>query len=136
MAEPQVSVDDAGQYLHVCVTGAQRGAAGSHWDQVWVACRGSGQDRFLIEERLPGPRLGTLELFETASAWAQRPWPAGHHIAYVDAAGRLDESARHFVETVARNRGLNVRCFSVLQEAVGWLTGPGDAEQDELSGRA
>ena len=75
--------------------------------------------RLLIEERLEGPRLDTLEVFGIASEESGRVFGVLRAIAYVDinAEGDLME----FAENVAVNRGLPVRTFSTLAEAHKWL---------------
>jgi hypothetical protein len=73
----------------------------------------------LIEERLEGPRLGTLDVFEIVSQGSSRALGILQAIAYVDvnAAGDLMQ----FAETVAVNRALPVTVFSTVADAERWL---------------
>ena len=134
MGEAEIRVSDTGDFLHVRIVAPLSGTAAGHWARVWAACGDSDQNHILIEESLTGGQLGTLELFETASAWAQRRWPPGHRMAYVDVKGDLDDSSRLFAETVARNRGLNVRCFSQVAAATRWLRSPHDTPSAGVNG--
>jgi len=81
--------------------------------------------RVLIEERLEGPRLGTMDVYQVAAEGADRAKGLFEAIAYVDAnaKGRLME----FAETVAVNRGLPVVVSASVDEARKWLLEGGRA---------
>jgi hypothetical protein len=81
--------------------------------------------RVLIEERLDGPRLGTMGVYQIAADGADRAKGLFEAIAYVDvnAKGRLMQ----FAETVAVNRGLPVTVFETVEEARKWLQEGGRA---------
>jgi hypothetical protein len=53
-------------------------------------------------------------------------WPAILRIAYVDTNPEHDPKTMKFAETVATNRGVNVRVFSGLEDAEKWLVGERD----------
>ena len=74
----------------------------------------------LLEMNLSGPSLNVLSIFNIISERA--PYAFGlKRIAYVErGSGRAPEQAR-FAETVARNRGVNVRLFWSVGEAEDWL---------------
>lgn len=87
------------------------------------ACMKSGHGNVLLEMAFTGPQLDSSKIFEVVEARSA----AGSRlrkIAYVDAA--RDNPARpQFAETVARNRGVNVRLFNDVPSAQAWL-----AEED------
>jgi hypothetical protein len=85
-------------------------------------CQARGCIDVLIEERLEGPRLGTLDVFEIASR-QDKPWPGAlRSIAYVD-MNRGPGTLMQFAEDVAVNRGVPVRMFATVAEAEAWLRG-------------
>lgn len=83
------------------------------------ACMKSGYGNLLLEMAFTGPQLESSKIFEVVKARSA----AGSRlskIAYVDAA--RDNPARpQFAETVARNRGVNVRLFDDVASAQAWL---------------
>jgi hypothetical protein len=90
----------------------------------------------LIEERLEGPRLGTLDVYEIAAGGSGRAAGNFEAIAYVDvnAAGDLMK----FAETVAVNRSVPVKVFSSVSDAEKWLLGEGRAgarQSDSVDGK-
>ncbi len=82
-------------------------------------CRALGCDRILIEERLEGPRLSAMEVFQIVSEGSQTGLGSFSAMAYVDinALGDLMQ----FAEDTAVNRGLPMRVFRTVQEAESWL---------------
>ena len=107
-------------YLHVIVTGLNSWEnVASYLAEVMRECMARRTYRVLIEERLEGPRLGTMDVYQVASEGADRAKGLFEAIAYVDAnaKGRLME----FAETVAVNRGLPVTVFATVEEAKKWL---------------
>ena len=85
----------------------------------------------LIEERLQGPRLGTLDVFEMVSAGSTRFLRAPKAMAYVDANARSQEMMQ-FAENVAVNRAFPVRVFPTVMAAERWL----QSEQQGVSADA
>ena len=75
--------------------------------------------RLLIEERLEGPRLNTIEVFMLASEGSSHAIGKFSAIAYVD-INAVNKSMQ-FAETVAVNRAIPVRVFDTVDEAEGWL---------------
>lgn len=107
-------------YLHVIVTGLNSWEnVASYLAEIMRECMARRVYRVLIEERLEGPRLGTMDVYQVASEGADRAKGLFEAIAYVDAnaKGRLME----FAETVAVNRGLPVTVFATVEEAKKWL---------------
>ena len=82
---------------------------------------GSGYEDVLLEMALTGPSLDTLSVFRVISERS----PFGlrfRRMAYVERSENLEKA--RFAETVAKNRGVNVRLFASLEEAAGWLSLP------------
>lgn len=109
-------------YLHVIVTGS------NSWENVHAylaeimrECMARRTYRLLIEERLEGPRLGTMDVYQIAAEGADRARGLFEAIAYVDVNARGGQM--EFAETVAVNRGLPVTVFASVDEARKWLLG-------------
>ncbi|HYL01943.1 MAG TPA: hypothetical protein VEU54_00855 [Steroidobacteraceae bacterium] len=115
-----LAVEEKPGYLHFVVTGANtRENVMRYMDEVMRECRARGCRRILIEERLEGARLGTMDVFEMVSAGSTRFRGVLQALAYVDvnAAGGLMD----FAEDVAVNRGFPVRAFATTAAAEEWL---------------
>ena len=87
-------------YLHAIVTGRNnREHVMQYLEDILQECRARQCFRVLIEERLEGRRLGTLDVFKIVSEGSSRAPGMFDAIAYVDvnAAGDLMQ----FAETVA-----------------------------------
>jgi hypothetical protein len=84
-------------------------------------CAAAGFDRLLIDVRAMRGRLDTFETFDIAG----RQIPAQEGIRGIVRAAVLDRSENlariGFFETVAVNRGLNLRAFDDEERALGWL---------------
>lgn len=109
-----------GTYLHAIVTGLNSGEnVASYHKEVLRECMHRDCSRLLIEERLEGPRLGTMDVFQIASEGSNRAKGSIEAVAYVDvnAKGNLMK----FAETVAVNRGLPVTVFASVSDAEKWL---------------
>ncbi len=107
-------------YLHAIVTGQNtRADVEGYLEEIRRECITRNCFRVLIEERLEGPRLGTMDVFEIVSEGSSRAGGAYRAIAYVDvyAEGNLME----FAENVAVNRGVPVVVFSTVADAEKWL---------------
>jgi len=107
-------------YLHAIVTGQNsRENVAQYMEEILRECRARSCFRVLIEERLEGPRLGTLDVFEIASEGSRRTGGILKAIAYVDVNAK--SNLMHFAETVAVNRGLPVAVFPTVADAEKWL---------------
>ena len=107
-------------YLHAIVTGQNSlENIKQYLQQIFHECKAADCSYLLIEERLEGPRLNTMDVFEIASKESSRALGVFQAIAHVDinAEGDLME----FAETVAVNRALPVRTFATIAEAEKWL---------------
>ena len=116
----KLTISKKADYLHAIITGQNNlENIKRYLQQIFHECKAADFSRLLIEERLEGPRLNTMEVFEIASEESRRAFGVFKAIAYVDinAEGDLME----FAENVAVNRALPVRTFATLAEAEKWL---------------
>lgn len=107
-------------FLHAVVTGTNsKENVAAYLNEVRRECVARNCSRVLIEERLEGPRLDIMDVFEVAAEGSMRAPAQITAMAYVDvnAGGDLMK----FAETVAVNRGLSVRVFSSVSDAREWL---------------
>src|SRR4030065_2207201 len=104
--------------------------------EVLHECTARGCFRVLIEERLDGPRLNTLDVFQIASEGSAHGGGILKAIAYVDVNAEGD--LMKFAETVAVNRALPVVVFSTVADAEKWLLDEhhGSAEPNTAVGAA
>ena len=107
------------RYIHATVTGTNtRDAVMRYLDDIRRECGKQDCYRVLIEERLDGPRLPTMDVFAIASEGSMKALGVFHAIAYVDQ--RMGDMA-DFAEMVAVNRGMPVRFFRNVEAAEKWL---------------
>ncbi|HEX4779940.1 MAG TPA: hypothetical protein VH301_04255 [Usitatibacter sp.] len=106
-------------YVHATVTGEHAPQNALRFlKEAYEACVKNGKDSVLLEMGLEGPTMETGNIFSVV----QQRSEAGRQlrrIAYVD-GGRDPEKAK-FAETVARNRGVNVRFCPTVEDAKKWL---------------
>jgi hypothetical protein len=114
-------------YLHAVATGrnSKENVAG-YVEEVIRECTARNCRTVLIEERLEGPRLGTLAVFDLISKGANRLRAAVDTVAYVDVNRRGDLML--FAETVAVNRSFPMKVFSTVADAKNWLLQSGKTE--------
>jgi hypothetical protein len=93
----------------------------SYLEDVYVTCVQRNCSSILIEENLQGPGLGLLDIYKIASEGSGRALSAVRRIAYVDVNKEHSPWNMRFAETVAVNRGVNVRLFETVNEAEEWL---------------
>jgi hypothetical protein len=118
----KLTIEQKPTYLHAVVTGLNsKENVARYLEEVLNECKARNCSRLLIEERLEGPRLGTLDVFEIASEGSMRAFGMLTAIAYVDINAKGD--LMHFAETVAVNRALPVVVFSSVADAEKWLMG-------------
>ena len=117
----ELTIEPKPGYLHVIVIGANtRENVMRYMEEVVRECTLRQCFRVLVEERLEGPRLGTLDVFEMVSTGATRFLGRLKAMAYVDvnAPGR---EMMQFAENVAVNRAFPVRVFPTVVAAERWL---------------
>ena len=107
-------------YLHAVVTGQNsKKNVVRYMAEIQAECAARGCFRVLIEERLEGPRLGTLDVFQIVSNGSEKSRGKLLAIAYVDT--NAEGGLMKFAETVAVNRGLPVTVFKTVADAEKWL---------------
>jgi hypothetical protein len=125
MSDPESSsytltLTEESNYLHAIVTGENsEQVVRGYLAELLREGLARGCTRLLIEERLEGRRLGTLQVFNIAVEGTESARGHFNAIAFVDvfAQGELMK----FAEDVAVNRGLRVAVFSTVAEAKRWL---------------
>jgi len=131
----ELTITQRPTFLHAIVTGTNtRENVARYLEEIQRECATRGCPRVLIEERLEGPRLGTMSVFQIASEGSGRAQGFFEAIAYVDVNAEGDRMK--FAETVAVNRGLHVAVFASVGEAEQWLlrTDRGGAGQGDPAG--
>jgi len=117
----EMSIEPKSGYLHVTVTGQNtRTNVIAYMEAVIRECTLRQCFRVLIEERLQGPRMGTLDVFEIVSAGSARFLRTITAMAYVDVNAPSQEMMQ-FAENVAVNRAFPVRVFPTVLSAERWL---------------
>jgi len=116
----RLTITQGSTYLHAIVTGTNsKENVLRYLEEIQRECTARDCFRVLIEERLEGPRLSTVSVFQVAAGGSSRATGQFKAVAYVDvnAEGELMK----FAENVAFNRGLPVRVFRSVSEAEKWL---------------
>jgi hypothetical protein len=121
----QFTAEERPTYVHAKVVGDRSPANALRFlEEAYAACVKSGRSDLLLEMHLAGGSLTTTNVYNVIS---QRV-PDGRNlrkIAYVDTSPG-DLAMPHFAETVAINRGVNVRLFANVAAAEEWLLSDGD----------
>ena len=119
----QLTIREQPGYLHAVVTGTNsRENVTRYMEQIIRECTLRQCFRVLVEERLQGPRLGTLDVFELAATGSNRFLRTLKAMAYVD-VNATDAEMMRFAENVAVNRAFPVRVFATVAAAEKWLKG-------------
>jgi hypothetical protein len=117
----ELTIEAKPGYLHVIVRGDNtRENVVRYMEEVVRECTLRQCFRVLVEERLDGPRLGTLDVFELVSTGATRFLRTLTAMAFVDVNAR-DQEMMQFAENVAVNRAFPVRVFPTVVAAERWL---------------
>jgi urocanate hydratase len=115
-----LTITQEADYLHALVTGTNsKENVAAYLEELRRECYARNSFRVLIEERLEGPRLRTMEVYQIVSE-------GGLSQVRIDAMAYVDVNAEgdlmKFAETLAVNRGLPVRLFSSVANARKWLS--------------
>src|SRR5262245_23172478 len=115
-----VSIIQKSGHLHAVITGemSKENVAG-YLQDVLRECIARNCFRLLIEQRLEGPRLGAMDVFDVVSEGARSARGKMKEIAYVDVYAKDD--LMQFAEHVAVNRGVFGRVFKTVAAAEAWL---------------
>ncbi len=116
-----LTLEERPSYLHAKVSGTHNAQNARRFlVEVHEASVHGKFSAVLLEMNLSGPSLSIISIFSIISERA--PYAVGlRQIAYVDTGSGHDWEQARFAETVARNRGVNVRHFQTVGEAEGWL---------------
>ena len=114
----ELKLEEHPGYLHAKVTGERTVPNTMRYlMDVYAACVKRGFSNVLLEMDFHGPSLGSFGIFNVI---ADRSADGSklRRIAYVE---RSPAEKAEFAETVAVNRGVNVRLFADVSEAARWL---------------
>ncbi|HXZ55391.1 MAG TPA: hypothetical protein VEH03_08045 [Burkholderiales bacterium] len=108
-------------YVHAIASGpnTQENMKG-YLEELLAQCIAQGHRRVLIEERLVGPRIGMMDVFDLGSVMSDRARAQIEALAFVDINAKDDRNLK-FGENVAVNRGLRARMFRTVEDAENWL---------------
>ncbi len=118
----KMSIKKESDFLHINVTGVQsrETVTAIAWD-VLEACEENEVSKVLVDVREMTGRLVGLDAYEVSALEFPKLQEKGilKRAAVID----LEENSENsrFFETVAVNRGINIRIFSSADEAVDWL---------------
>ena len=117
----RVIFDEQPGYLHATAVGERTAQNVLRFlAEAYRGCVERDCSSLLLELRLSGPALDTTSIFNVISQRAADGAKL-RRIAYVDPLTRNVAEAR-FAETVAVNRGVNVRLFPDVTTAAQWLS--------------
>ncbi len=109
-------------YLHILVTGDNTPTdVAAYLEEIRKVCAEHGLSRVLIEENLTGPPFEAGDIYDIVSEASVDVAPGIRYIAFVDVNPEHDFAAMKFAETVAVNRGVNVKVFHDTSSATGWI---------------
>jgi hypothetical protein len=121
----KLEVEEKLGYLHFRVTGENSfETVRQYLNHIRVESIRRGYSAVLIEEDLEGPGLSVSDIFRIASENSTQTNRYMGRIAYVDINKKHSSSNMQFAETVAVNRGINVRVFSSVRQAEEWIKNP------------
>jgi hypothetical protein len=119
----QLTIEERPTYVYARADGDLTPANALRFlEEAGAACEKSGRSSVLLDMQLHGPNLNTTSVYDVISQRAA----AGsklRKIAYVPYEAD-DRSMARFAETVAINRGVNVRLFESVAAAERWLLEP------------
>jgi hypothetical protein len=122
----ELKIEQKRTYLHAVVTGTNsKENVLRYTEEIDRECTARATFRVLIEERLHGPRLGTMDVFEVVLRRAPRA-RRFKAIAYVDA--NAEGESMRFAENLAVNRFVPVAVFQTVAEAERWIMRQGEKE--------
>ena len=111
-------------YLHFRIVGNNTAENVRRWvTEGLELCITHKCHKVLVEENLTGPSLGVGETFWIIDEGCRKACDIITDMAYIDANPTHQKDMLEFSETVARNRGINMRVFSKVDDAVNWLKG-------------
>lgn len=107
-------------YLHIIVTGKNTPEnVARYLEEIQNVCVARNCRRVLIEERLDGSRLGTMDVFRIVKEQSESALGRFEAVAFVGVNAEGDNA--QFAENVAVNRFIPARVFATVREAEQWL---------------
>jgi hypothetical protein len=120
----ELRVIETPSHLHVRASGTHTPHnARQFLVDAYEACVRLNRSAVLLEMNFVGPSMSTVSLFGVVAERASQGQQL-RRIAYVDASAERSLEHKVFAETVARNRGVNVRFFQSVDEAQEWMQAP------------
>ena len=118
--EFRITIAEKASYLHVTAEGPRTPENAQRvLREAYEACVKAGKSALLLELNFSGPSLSPLDIYRVITGGAA-DGSRLRRIAYVQAEAP-DPTAPRFAETVATNRGVNVRLFRDVASASEWL---------------
>lgn len=115
----EITFEHRATYLFARITGANNPESIiAYLKEIANKCTEIDCFRVLIHECLDGPRLTTMDLFETLSEACKQLLGQFDAVAYVDE--KMDE-LMYFGEDVVVNRGLPLAAFTDIDTATQWI---------------
>lgn len=119
----QLTIEERPAYIYARADGELTPANALRFlEEAHAACVRSGRTDLLLDMQLHGPNLNTTSVYDVISQRAASGSKL-RKIAYVPYKSD-DQSMAYFAETVAMNRGVNVRLFDSVAAAERWLSEP------------
>ena len=110
-------IEEGPGYVHARAEGRRTAEnALDFLQKAFGACVKKKRSNLLLEMHWSGPPLDTLEIYRVIAARSDEGSRL-RRIAYVEATPSSDPNAPRFAETVANNRGVNVRLFRDVEAA-------------------
>jgi hypothetical protein len=124
-----LSIEERPSYLHAKVSGRRSAENARRFLlEVHEAWTRRNCTALLLEMNLSGPSLSVLTIYNLIAERAPHAFGL-RRIAYVEVGPGHDPAQARFAETVARNRGVNVRLFPTVEDAAVWLGAEAGAER-------
>ena len=125
----KLHVEETSGFLHVQITGPNNAdVVAAYMREVLAICANHRCKGLLVEENLTGPGLPLAQIYRVVSEGSHSALAHQLTVAFVNLNPRHPGGNAAFAETVARNRGIDLRSFRDVQEAQAWLnqalTGP------------
>lgn len=117
-----LKIQNLGSYLHVIVEGDTTAKdIADYLAEVREKCIEFHCPNVLIEENLAGPSIGFFAVYGIVTKVCLEAASVIRHVAYVDINPEHKKEINKFAETMAVNRGMNIRLFETIREAENWL---------------
>ena len=115
-----LDIERRGNYLNATITGTNDAETVLRYmNDIKARCTAEDCFRVLIDERLTGPRLDEMQIFDLLSRGSPEALGFFEALAYVDS--QQDFEVVKFAETVAVNRGIPIAVFTSTRDAENWL---------------